>query len=264
MGAGQGRAGNPGGGQPPTPKPLGGMDLSQMSDNALADFFDEAIKAKLPDHLNANDPTQRLIFAANWNDTPEVVSAAALEAMVQANPNVVELYRTICASDDGKISAKQIADSIRKSKVFQSSGKNSDSGDRCYGGGMYMADELFNSRRIYGTGSASTSNTIGAIFNDKAKIITSSQLYRERLDWVKNNPKAAKKLGMTLRKNGTIKYSVPNFKGFSVEDRDTMLAMAMGYNVVHHPHVGYYTILNRGVLTTSTKDYYSERKDMRG
>ena len=46
----------------------------------------------------------------------------------------------------------------------------------------------------------------------------------------------------------------------------TAMAMAMGYNVVRNKVRStetYYTVLDRSVVTTSSKDYYSASKGMR-
>ena len=258
MGAGAGRTGGAGGGGGGSGGGggLGGTDFTGMNDKQVADFItlNANTAMSLPSNLDRNDPTQRLIYAANWNDKPEIISAARVEAMAK-QPGAVALYRTLTDANPN-LSAKQIADSTRADTVF----KTGAGGGRAYGGGMYMADSLHESRHYYGN-TAKDSNTFGAVLNKNAKIITTDDIRYEGYRWLRQNPKTMKALGYKKDRYGDITH-----KGGrqAQKDADTQLAMIRGYNVVHDKNAGYYTILNRGVLTTSNKDYFSSKNSMSG
>ncbi len=236
----------------PTPKPktagkTSSVDLPTMDDTQRASFVKKAMTAKLPPNLNKNNPTQRLVYAAKHNDPPKIVSYNQLGKLAKAKGAIV-LYRTV--SDSGSIKADQIADDIRTSKIFVTNGN----GGRVYGGGMYMADDI-NDSRYYGWGE---SNTICAVLNPKtAKIITMDKLQKkEGPNWLKQNPKTAKELGFVKNRHGG--FDTRPGIGQNSNDLYTALAVAMGYNVVHNPSAGYYTILDRKILTTCTKNFFND------
>ena len=221
-----------------------------MSDTQLADFVDKAMKAKLPAGFH-DDITQRMILAADWNDKPEVVSSTQAEAAAKKRGAVV-LYRTNNPKGQ-RMPAQKFADMFRKDASFSTGGN----GGQQYGGGLYFSDDL-NGSKAYGY--SSRSNTIGAVLNKNAKVVKMSDLQgRMGRNWMKQNPTAAKKLGFYTNQYGIIqkKHGMGSY---------TAMAMAMGYNVVVSKVGGgenYYTILNRGVLTTSTKDYWNSVNGMK-
>lgn len=244
MGGGRGRTGSAGG------KGGGGaIDLSSMNDQQISDFVSKAMSDKVPSNLNANDPTQRLIYAMNWNDKPDLVASSKAEAMAK-KPDAKVLYRTV--SDTGNLTAKQIADSTLNGDVFKSSGN----GGRVYGGGAYFANKASESR-AYGYGKAFT---IGAVLNKKAKVVNMKDLKGNLgSTWLRNHPKAARSLGFKVDSQG-ITPITDTGKSINKKDRYTSLAAAMGYNVVQND-IGhgdiYYTVLSRGALTTSDKNYFT-------
>lgn len=242
-GSGSGRSGGGGGG-----RPAGPIRLDAMSDARLASFIQQSNSAQLPPGYR-DDPTQRLILAAQWNEQPQIVSSAQAEALARKR-GAVALYRTV--NDDHRYSGKssqQIADEFRTGAQFQASGH----GGQAYGGGAYFSNSHRGSQG-YGYGSAST---IGAVLNDKARVIDASALDGSTgISWIQSHPTAARALGVSVR-SGRV-------QGASTSK--TAMAMAMGYNAVSN-NVGarekYYTIFDRSILTTSTKNYYTT-KSMKG
>jgi hypothetical protein len=221
------------------------VNLAQLSDKELASHITKAMKVKMPEHLNAKDPTQRLVYLAGWNGKPKVVSSQQVEKMAKEK-DAVMLYRTL--NSNSNQTADQIADSIRTSDVFKTAGN----GEHTYGGGMYMADNLGSSK---GYGYTPNPNTMGAVLNENAKMVSMDDLKGELgKKWMKEHPAAAKAMGLRIEKN-MILYTNP-FESWNDQDGYTMMAMMMGYNVVYNKGYGYYNILDREVLTTSQKNYY--------
>ncbi|MBR1553151.1 MAG: hypothetical protein IJ631_03960 [Schwartzia sp.] len=223
--------------------------MTKMSDTQLASFVDKAMKARLPVGFHG-DITQRMILAADWNDKPEVVTSTKAEAAAKKRGTVV-LYRT--NNPKGRTSAKNYADMLRTGSTFSTGGN----GGQQYGGGIYFSNDL-NGSKAYGY--SSHSNTIGAVLNKNAKVVAMSDLQGSMgSNWLHQHPVSAKKLGFTTNRYGVVqkKYGMGSY---------TALAMAMGYNVVSSRVGGgekYYTVLNRGVLTTSTKDYWNSHTGMK-
>ena len=245
-GSGSGRSGGGGG------RPTGPIRLDSMSDAQLSSFVQQAFGAQLPSNFH-DDPTQRLIYAAGWNGTPEVVTAAQAEAMARKR-GAVALYRTVKDNPTTNQSSQQIADGLRTDTTFNTGGW----GGQVYGGGVYFSDRLSGSK-AYGRRINNPPVTIGAVLNDKAKVVSASDLSGSLgAGWVRSHPQAASRLGCTLTASGGVRATA---------GARTAMAMAMGYNVVKNNASGrehYYTILDRSALTTSTKDYYPQTKGMKG
>ncbi len=232
----------------PKPAPATKIRMETMSDIQLASFIDKAMNKKLPVGFH-DDITQRMILAADWNDKPEVVSSRQAEAAAKKKGAIV-LYRT--NNPQGRLSAKGFSDRLRTDDVFSTGGH----GGQQYGGGIYFSND-FNGSKAYGY--STKSNTIGAVLNKHAKVVAMSDL-RGKMGkkWLKQHPAAAKKLGFSTNRYGIVmkKYGMGSY---------TALAMAMGYNVVGSEVIGgetYYTVLNRAVLTTSTKNYWNSHSGM--
>ena len=247
-GSGSGRSGGGSGRQ------TGPIRLDTMNDAQLSSFVQQAFGGQLPPGFH-DDPTQRLIYAAGWNGTPEVVTAAQAEAMARKR-GAVALYRTV--NDDigpgrsGKTSS-QILDELRTDTTFSTGGW----GGQVYGGGVYFSDKMSGSKQYGRRGS--NPKTMGAVLNDKAKVVSASDLSGSLgASWVRSHPQAASRLGCSLTASGGVRATA---------GARTAMAMAMGYNVVKNNAYGrehYYTILDRSALTTSTKDYYPQSKGMKG
>ena len=245
-GSGSGRSGGPRSSRP--------VRLDRMGDAQLASFVRQAFSAQLPRGFH-DDPTQRLIYSAQMNGTPEIVTPTQAEAMARKR-GAVALYRTV--NDDigpgrsGKTSS-QILNELRTDTTFNTGGW----GGQVYGGGVYFSDKLSGSKQYGRRGS--NAMTIGAVLNDKAKVVSSSELRGTTgANWVRSHPQAARSLGCSLNSAGGVRANSGAL---------TAMAVAMGYNVVKNTASGrehYYTILDRSALTTSTKDYYPQSKGMKG
>lgn len=267
MGAGQGRAGNPGGGQPPTPMPTPQpipsdqpLDLTKMTDGELGDFINDSLNVDLPKEFY-DDITQRMIYLAGWNDKPEVVSTRKLKQLAKNATDDV-LYRTV---KEFRQNGQTIAtvDSVVADILDSDINNTAGWGGQAYGGGMYFSDYIDGSRAYGGT--KKFTRTIAAVLNQKAKIVRMEDLQGEMgADWVKKHPKAAKKLGLSVNTWGGVSSSVHTFNNGKTDVWDgayTAMAMAMGYNGVKN-NVGrgehYYTIFDRSIWTTDKKDYFTK------
>ena len=228
-----------------------------MDDASLSTFVTKAMSAKLPSGFH-DDITQRLIYSAKWNDKPEVVPASKAEAAAKKQDAVV-LYRTVNYNPKLKMLSSKVADSLRTDDAFSTGGWSG----QYYGGGVYFSDKLSGSKYYGNVRNGNAPTTIGAVLNGKAKVVDMADLRGAKgLAWTQQHPAAARKLGLSVdrrRKN-------PLRSASHQEGAYTAMAMAMGYNVVSSK-VGiketYYTILDRSVLTTSTKDYYPRTRGMK-
>ena len=96
--------------------------------------------------------------------------------------------------------------------------------------------------------------------NAKANVVDMSDLSGAMgRNWINRHPAVAKKLGFYKDSYGRIraKHSMGSY---------TAMAMAMGYNVVRNKVRSsecYYTILDRSVVTTSSKDYFTSSRGMK-
>lgn len=243
--------------QPPAPKPKPRpkpkpaptqLDLTKMSDAKLASFVDKAMRIRLPAGFH-NDLTQRMILAAKWNEKPEVVPSSQVETDAKKRGAIV-LYRT--NRTNGYATGQQYSDNFREGGQFSTGG----AGGQLYGGGLYFTSSLRGSKCYGDSNRVHPSNTIGAVLNKKARVVSMDDLEGTLgASWLRKHPAAAKAMGFTGGR--TPKYSSVSY---------TSLAMAMGYNVVSNKCRGnekYYTVLDRSALTTSKKDYYFQSRGMK-
>lgn len=241
-------------GRTPSPAPV---DLTKMDDAKLASFVQQAMNAKLPPGFH-DDITQRMILAADWNGTPEVVPASRVESDANKK-DAVALYRTVNYSDYHKIPSAKVADAFRTDSVFNTGGW----GGQDHGGGVYFSDKLDGSKEYGKHKNGNAPSTIGAVLNSKAKVIDALSLRgTEGRAWIMQHTAAAKAMGFSIDKRRKNPISARAHRDGSY----TVLAMAMGYNVVSSQVGGgerYYTILDRSVLTTSRKDYYMQSDGMK-
>ena len=241
----------------PKPKPAPvqkAIRLDTMDDAQLTAFVGKAMRANIPPGFH-DDITQRLILAAQWNDKPNVVPASQAEAAAKKRGSVV-IYRTVNYNGRLRTSADKVADDFRSGDSFNTGGH----GGQMYGGGAYFSSSLRGSKAYGSKYSGGAPHTIGGYLNAKANVVDMTDLYGTKgKNWIKQHPAAAKKLGFYKDSLGRIrsKHSMGSY---------TAMAMAMGYNVVKtkvRSNESYYTVLDRSVVTTSSKDYYSASKGMR-
>lgn len=242
-GSGSGRSGGA--------RATGPVRLDTMNDAQLASFVQQAFGAQLPPGFH-DDPTQRLILAAQWNGTPEVLTDTQVEAMARKR-GAVALYRAVKDNTKANQSSQQIADGLRTDTTFNTGGW----GGQVYGGGVYFSDSLRGSKN-YGHTIVNPPVTIGAVLNSKAKVVSTNDLRGNMgVNWIRAHPKAARQLGCSVGASGRVRCNAGAL---------TSMAMSMGFNVVKNDAYGrehYYTILDRSALTTSTKNYYPARRGMK-
>lgn len=241
----------------PQPKPAPTtttLELHKMDDATLASFVRKAKIGTMP-HGYHDDITQRMILSAKWNDKPEVLPFSQVEAAAKKRGAVV-MYRTVNNNTALKTTASEIADDFRTGNSFNTGGH----GGQAYGGGAYFSSSLSGSKGYGYKSYKNQPNTIGAVLNSKAKVVSMTDLYGPMgQSWIKKHPAAARQLGFYKDGMGRLrsKHSMGSY---------TALAMAMGYNVVSNKvttRETYYTVLDRSALTTSAKDYYPQRRGMK-
>ena len=152
--------------------------------------------------------------------------------------------------------ATRPASSIRTISGKAGSSARAALGGQLYGGGLYFTSSLRGSKCYGDRNRVHPSNTIGAVLNKKARVVSMDDLEGTLgASWLRKHPAAAKAMGFTGGQT-------PKYRSVSY----TSLAMAMGYNVVSNRHTGnekYYTVLDRSALTTSKKDYYFQSRGMK-
>ena len=241
----------------PKPAPTTKIQLNTMDDASLSAFVGKAMNGKLPAGFH-DDITQRLIISAKWNEKPEVLPASKVEAAAKKKDAVV-LYRTVNYNPKLRMLSGKVADSLRTDNTFSTGGWNG----QFYGGGVYFSDKLSGSKYYGNVRNGNAPTTIGAVLNGKAKVVDMTDLMGAKgMAWVKQHPAAAKALGFSVDK----RRKKPLQSAKHQEGAYTAMAMAMGYNVVRCKcgwNENYYTILDRSVLTTSTKDYYPHSRGMK-
>ena len=242
----------------PRPKPAPTtttLELHKMNDAQLASFVRKAKMGNLPRGFH-DDITQRMILSAKWNDKPEVLPPTQVEAAARKRGAVV-MYRTVNHNGFLNMTSDKVADGFRSDASFNTGGH----GGQAYGGGAYFSSSLRGSKGYGYKRNGNMPTTIGAVLNSKAKVVSMSDL-RGNLgsNWIKSHPAAAKQLGFSMGVSGRYVSRTHGAGSY------TALAMAMGYNVVSNKvssRETYYTVLDRRAVTTSSKDYYSQRRGMR-
>lgn len=237
--------------KPAPPKPL---RLKDMSDAQLASFVDKSMRIHLPAGFH-DDITQRMILAAKWNDKPEVLPVSQVEAAAK-KIGAIALYRTVNYNTALQSGADKIADDFRTGDTFSTGGWSG----QAYGGGAYFSTSLRGSKGYGYRNRGNPPNTIGAVLNSKARVISMSDLQGSMgKNWIKGHPAAAREMGFSTGNFGRIRAS-------HGPGSYTALAMAMGYNVVSNKvstRETYYTVLDRSALTTSAKNYFPQRRGMK-
>ncbi len=224
-----------------TPVQPGAMtNLSQMTDDELAQLVRDSQHAIMPNHLaDADDPTQKFVYQAGLNALPQVMDNAAFQQFMQDNG--ISQSQIIARSVDPiqfnamgvnfSYTAQNVADMMMYSKFNYIGGKH---GGQAYGAGTYFAQ----------TGGASTGYgglTVNAVLNPStARIISSGQLARKAAAFAQSHPKFAKAVG------GYVGSSA-KFRGNNM----SIWALAMGYNVISDGSSGYgtyYNVIDRSAL----------------
>jgi hypothetical protein len=150
------------------------------------------------------------------NNKPSIVSDAQLSKMKGDS-----IYRTV--NGNSSISGRKIADQIKKEDYTQMSGK----GGSVHGRALYFADNVRKSSGYSDGGGDSI--MIRAKVNPGAKIVSESKL------------------------NAEISRNNISFSRNS-DDNMALYALSQGYAGWKHAPTGYHMIVDRGVLTVSTKN----------
>jgi hypothetical protein len=211
---------------------------SANDDKGMHDFLIDVQSTDTPDFLNTHH-LQKMVYALGMNDKPEIVSQQEFDDMTVNAPfgsGQTILYRTVNDADltgGVHMSAKQINDMLL-------SGDLTYLGNGVHGDGLYFADDKAESQ-AYGRGGGK-SRTIACVLNSKARMVTETNLRKEYDAFVKSNPQTRKALGFA--------------KTHSSHDSMSQFALMKGYNVIVSKQfrgMNYYTVIDRGVLTTTGK-----------
>ena len=215
-------------------------NLSQMSDDDLAQLVNDSKNAIMPNHLaDADDPTQKFVYQAGLNALPQVLDSASFQQFMQDN-NISQaqiLARSVkpiqfnAMGVNFSYSAQNVADMMMYSKFNYIGGKH---GGQAYGAGTYFAQ----------TGGANTgygSLTVNAVLNPAtARVISDTQLARQAAAFAKTHPKFARAVGGYVS-------SGSKFRGNNM----SIWALAMGYNVSYdgtNDSSTYYNVIDRSAL----------------
>jgi len=215
-------------------------NLSQMSDDDLAQLVNDSKNAIMPNHLaDADDPTQKFVYQAGLNALPQVLDSASFQQFMQDN-NISQaqiLARSVkpiqfnAMGVNFSYSAQNVADMMMYSKFNYIGGKH---GGQAYGAGTYFAQ----------TGGANTgygSLTVNAVLNPAtARVISDTQLARQAAAFAKTHPKFARAVGGYVS-------SGSKFRGNNM----SIWALAMGYNVIYdgtNDSSTYYNVIDRSAL----------------
>lgn len=215
-------------------------NLSQMSDDDLAQLVNDSKNAIMPNHLaDADDPTQKFVYQAGLNALPQVLDSASFQQFMQDN-NISQaqvLARSVnpiqfnAMGVNFSYSAQNVADMMMYSKFNYIGGKH---GGQAYGAGTYFAQ----------TGGANTGYgglTVNAVLNPAtARVISDTQLARQAAAFAKTHPKFARAVGGYVS-------SGSKFRGNNM----SIWALAMGYNVIYdgtNNSSTYYNVIDRSAL----------------
>ena len=219
----------------PTATPTGYTlaDVQAMNDDQLHDFLIDVYNVDTPDFLNTHH-TQKMVYGLGMNDTPQVVSDAQLQQMIQNGAQPI--YRSV---DDAtlqgnvQMTGNDMLNQIRYGDLtYLGNGK--------LGDGLYFSNDLSGSR-WYGN------TTIQGILSPNAKVVSKSQLQSEYNQFIKTHPRTRKALGFSAQRGSSgWRNSLSQF------------ALIRGYNVVSEYQGGgetYYNVIDRSALIVSDKNY---------
>ena len=202
-------------------------DFLKMTEDQKADAIEKAIAQPIPSHLSDTD-FQRMLYNLDFNDKPDLVADAKLDAM-----NGTELFRTVNnvydSANDLHYSPTDIAKQIQRGTTT----RTSDTGGSMYGRGIYFADSYRGSAG-YGNYYDDITKTaiVRAKLNSNAKVIN----YYTASSGASREISNGTKLGKLLSKCDSA-------------SRPSIYAVVKGYNVIND--TGYYNVLNRKAITMS-------------
>ena len=216
-------------------------NLSQMTDDDLADLVNQSKNAIMPNHLSdVDDPTQKFVYQAGLNALPTVLDPAAFQQYLKDNgiPQSSIIARSVgpikftAMGVDFSYSAQNVVDMMMYSKFNYIGGKV---GGQAYGAGTYFAQTGGSSTGYGGKVGVATAQ---AVLNPAtAKVISLSQLRSRAAAFAQTHPKFNRAVG-----------------GFTTAFRGNNMsvwALAMGYNVISDGGSGYgtyYNVIDRSAL----------------
>lgn len=226
-----------------TPVAPGGVTaLSQMTDDQLANIAKAARTTQLPNHLNdANDITQKFIYAAGLNAKPTVMDQQAFNQFMKDNniPQSQVIARSVngasysVGNTQYKLSPQQVVQMFTTSRLTYSGGKQ---GGQALGGGTYFA-------MTGGSNTGYGGTTMSGVLNPAtAKPINYLQLANKARAFAASHPKFAAAIGQ---------YDNSYSGG---RNNSAIYALAMGYNVITDAngisgHRGaYFNVLDRSAV----------------
>lgn len=214
--------------------------LSQMSDDQLAQLFNNSKNIQMPNQLaDASDVTQKFVFTAGLNELPTVLDAKAFNQFMSDNGltsadilsrSVGAINYTNASGTRISMTAQDCADMIMYSKFNYIGGKH---GGQAYGAGTYF-DHVNGHSTGYG---GSRAKTMNAVLNPKtARVIDLNTLIVKAKSFDVSHPKFA-------RATGGVKTG---WSGNNI----SVYALAMGYNAISDSsrNDGYINVIDRSAL----------------
>lgn len=213
--------------------------LTQMTDDQLTQVFNASKNVDMPNHLSdANDMTQKFVYAIGLNEKPQVLDKKSFDAYLKNN-NISQkdiLARTTGGANYNvngttiKLTPDQTTQLIKDGDLNYIGGKH---GGQVYGAGTYF-DKNGGRPTGYGRGN---SVTMLAVLGKNAKPITKGQLQTQTQQWIKSHPKFAQAVGSFSNSNASI------------------YALAQGYNVITDGMGSYHNVIDRSALVVRKENY---------
>lgn len=202
---------------------ISNKSISEMSDTELANLYRKSLEMTLPNGLNdAENTTQRFVFAAGLNEKPLVLDDDAYYDFLEENGirRVDQLARSVSSNYDAELNYEDIIDMMKYSDYNYIGGKH---GGAAYGYGTY-----FDQNGGYNTGYGDAT-AVGVLNPATTKVVDYYELPYKIKEWSKTHPEFEAAVG-TYR-------LVPN---------PSIYAVAMGYNVIRAG--SYFNVLDRRAL----------------
>lgn len=234
--------------QPATPQntpvvPNAVTVLTQMSDQQLAQLYNQSQRVDMPNHLaDVSDQTQKFVYMAGLNEKPLVLSDADFAKYMRDN-NIRQsqvLARSVGGADytvngtNIQMSAKQVADLTKYGELNYIGGKH---GGMAYGAGTYF-DMNGGRPSGYGYGGVGKGGleTMVGVLSKNAHPITKSALQSQIPAWSRSHPQFARAVGSVSNRNISV------------------YALAMGYNVITNGG-GYHNVIDRSAVVLRQSNY---------
>lgn len=226
-------------------QPQAVITLQAMDDDALAQLAKISKTVSMPNFLaDADDPTQKFVFAAGLNEKPMVLDDNAFYQYMKDNNisnnqilarNVTGFTYTNQGNNDVTLTADQITDMMKYSRLNYIGGKH---GGQAYGAGAYFDMNGGKSTGYAGAsgGKLGKATTIAVLNPKTTRAIDLNNLEIKARTFAANHPKFAAQVGQPT--------------SYGRGNNISIYALAMGYNVITDSanYPSYHNVIDRSAL----------------